>query len=261
MGLVKSERQIREISRLASLISRILEESIDRIRPGMTTRRLDAEIEQLLARHGVEGPSKGYHGFPAVSCISVNDTVTHGIPDDTVIGLGDIVDVDLVIERGGYFADVSKTVGVGVVDAASSRLMAVAEECLCDGIAVVRPGATLGDIGYAIQSRAESSGFSVVREFCGHFIGTAMHEGPSVLNYGMPGEEMELEPGMILCIEPMINAGRRGVVSEGFGWNARTRDHSLSSRCEHMVLVTETGHRVLTKHPAPGVMVVPATAP
>jgi len=249
MGLVKTATQIGHIRKLAVTISEILAESIGLVRPGLSTRELDAAIEAIMARRGVNGPCKGYEGFPAVSCISVNEVVTHGKPDGRVLALGDIVDIDLVIEKGGFFADVSKTVAVGRLEGVALRLVTMAEECLEAGLAVVRPGATLGDIGFAVQSRAEGAGFSVVREFCGHFIGTDMHEGPPVLNYGRPGTGLRLEPGMILCVEPMINEGRRAITVDPDGWNTRTRDGKLSSRCEHMVLVTENGHEVLTRHP------------
>jgi len=250
MDLVKSPEQIKEIRKLALVISDILAESIEKLRPEMTSRELDHEVERLMERHGVNGPCKGYNHFPAVSCISVNSFVTHSIPDDTIIHAGDIVDIDIVIEKGGYFADVSKKVGVGTISPEASRLIKITEECLDGAIRIVRPGTTLGDIGFAVQSHAETNGYSVVRDFGGHFIGTAMHEGPLVLNYGMPNEGLALKPGMILCIEPMINQGKRGVTMDKYGWNAKTRDGKLSSRCEHMVLVTTEGHEVLTRHPA-----------
>jgi methionyl aminopeptidase len=249
MDLVKSPEQIKKIRELAIIISDILAESIDKIKPEMTSRELDYEVECLMKKHKVNGPCKGYEKFPAVSCISINNFITHGIPDDTIIHVGNIVDVDIVIERGGYFADVSKKVGVGQISTEATRLITITEECLDKAISIVQPGITLGDIGYCIQSHAETNGYSVVREYGGHFIGTAMHEGPLVLNYGKPNEGFALKPGMILCIEPMINQGRRGVIMDKYGWNARTRDNKLSSRCEHMVLVTKEGHEVLTRHP------------
>lgn len=249
MDLVKSPEQIKEIRKVALVISDILAESIEKLRPEMTTAELDYEVERLIEKYNVTGPCKGYDHFPAVSCISVNSSVTHSIPDNTVINVGDIVDIDIVIEKNGYFADVSKKVGVGKISSEACRLIKITEECLDNAINIVRPGTTLGDIGFAIQSHAETNGYSVVREFGGHFIGTAMHEGPLVLNYGRPHEGLSLKPGMILCIEPMINQGKRGVKMDKYGWNARTRDNKLSSRCEHMVLVTKDGHEVLTRHP------------
>ena len=248
MEFVKSSDQIEKIRGLALVISDILAESIKVLKPGMTSKELDYEIERLMREHGVNGPCKGYCHFPAVSCISINNFVTHGIPDNTVINIGDIVDIDIVIEKDGYFADVSKKIGVGEISPEAAKLIKITEECLYKAIDIVRPGITLGDIGFAIQSHAETHGYSVVREFCGHFIGTAMHEG-SIPNYGIPKEGIALKPGMILCIEPMINQGRRGIIMDKYGWNVRTRDNKLSSRCEHMILVTNDGHEVLTKHP------------
>lgn len=249
MDLVKSPEQIKEIRKLALVVSDILAESIEKLSPGMTSRELDHEIECLMEKYNVNGPCKGYNHFPAVSCISINSFVTHSIPDDTPIHTGDIVDIDIVIEKGGYFADISKKVGVGNISSEAFRLIKITEDCLANAINIVRPGTRLGDIGFTIQSHAETNGYSVVREFGGHFIGTAMHEGPLVLNYGRPQEGLALEPGMILCIEPMINQGKRGVTMDKYGWNARTRDNKLSSRCEHMVLVTKEGNEVLTRHP------------
>ena len=246
MRKIKTHQQIAEISRMAELISQLLQRSLSWVTPGISTFVLDARIEAEMGRMGVVGPCKGYHGFPSVSCISVNDQVTHGIPDDTLLQDGDIIDIDLVIEKNGYFADCSKTVGVGGISKEASRLISVTEECLSLGIKAAKPGNTLGDVGFAIQSHAESNQYSVVREYTGHFIGLDMHEDPMVANYGKPHKGLVLKPGMILCIEPMINQGSRHVITEG--WVARTRDGKLSSRCEHMVLITKTGNKVLTSH-------------
>jgi len=244
--MIKTQKEIIEISKMAELISQLLQKSLSWVSPGMTTFALDAMIEAEINRMGVIGPCKGYEGFPAVSCLSVNDQVTHGIPDDTLLKKGDIIDIDLVIEKNGYFADCSKTIGVGKISKKASHLVSVTEECLSQGIKAAIPGNTLGDIGFAIQSHAESNRFSVVREYAGHFIGLAMHEEPLVANYGTPHKGMKLKPGMIFCIEPMINQGRRDVTIRG--WDARTCDGKLSSRCEHMVLITKTGNKVLTSH-------------
>lgn len=246
MAIIKTVNEIEEISRMADLISQLLKKSLEQVTPGITTRELDIWIEDEMKRMGVNGPCKGYHGFPCVSCISVNDQVTHGIPDATVLQEGDIVDIDLVIEQRGYFADTSRTIPVGKVSAAALKLITITEECLQKGIDASLPGKTLGDVGFAIQKHAEDRGYSVVRDYTGHFIGRKMHENPSVPNYGSPGVGTILRPGMIFCIEPMINMGRKAVITRG--WDARTRDGKLSSRCEHMVLITEEGNRVLTHH-------------
>jgi methionyl aminopeptidase len=244
--MIKTQDEIVEISKMAEQISRLLQKSLSWVRPGMTTLALDAMIEAEIGRMGVHGPCKGYAGFPAVSCLSVNDQVTHGVPDDTRLKEGDLIDIDLVIEKNGYFADCSKTIGVGKISEEAARLVSVTEECLSRGIQAAQPGNTLGDIGFAIQSHAENNHYSVVKDYAGHFIGRAMHEEPMVENCGVPHRGMTLKPGMIFCIEPMINQGRRGVITRG--WDARTRDGKLSSRCEHMVLITPTGHQVLTSH-------------
>ncbi len=246
MGMIKTQKQIVEISKMAELISQLLKKSLSWVRPGMTTFELDAKIEAEINRMGVKGPCKGYEGFPAVSCLSVNDQVTHGVPDGTLLREGDLIDIDLVIEKNGYYADCSKTVGVGTISEEAARLVSVAEECLRLGIQAAIPGNTLGDVGFAIQSHAEKNRFSVVRDYTGHFIGLDMHEDPLVANYGTPRRGLKLKPGMIFCIEPMINQGLRGVTTRG--WDARTCDGKLSSRCEHMVLITKTGNKVLTSH-------------
>jgi len=249
MNLIKTNKQIKQIRDLAQLISSILEESLQSIKPGMTTKELDMIIENIMKKEGVRGPCKGYDGFPSVSCLSVNDCITHGVPGSRILNNGDIIDVDIVIERKGYFADVSKTVGIGKISDNAEKILKTAELCLTEGIKQVRPGAYLGDIGFAIQSCAQTKGYSVVREYCGHFIGNAMHEGPQVTNYGNPHSGFQIKEGMILCIEPMINEGRRSLSHDSDGWTARTRDGKLSSRCEHMVLVTKNGNEILTSHP------------
>lgn len=246
MGMIKKQREIIEISKMAELISQLLQKSLSWVQPGMTTFELDAMIEAEIVRMGVVGPCKGYEGFPAVSCLSVNDQVTHGVPDNTLLKEGDIIDIDLVIEKNGFYADCSKTIGVGKISKEASHLLSVTEECLSRGIQAALPGNTLGDVGFAIQSHAESNQYSVVRDYTGHFIGLEMHEEPMVANYGIPHKGVKLKPGMIFCIEPMINQGFHGVTTQG--WDARTCDGKLSSRCEHMVLITKTGNKVLTSH-------------
>ncbi len=231
---------------MADLITELIIKSLSWVKPGISTRELDRKIEKEMGRMGVNGPCKGYHGFPCVSCLSVNESVTHGIPDRKKLREGDIIDIDLVIEKNGYYSDCSRTIGVGKISPEAQRLIDVTEECLFKGIAKAQPGNTLGDVGFAIQSHAESNGYSIVKEYCGHFIGLAMHESPSVLNYGQPGQGEVLKPGMIFCIEPMVNQGQGAI--QDHNWVTKTKDGKLSSRCEHMVLITETGHEILTSH-------------
>jgi len=249
MAIIKTKEEIKEISKMADLISTLITTSLGWVEPGMTTLELDTKIEDEMKGMGVNGPCKGFNGYPNVSCLSVNDYVTHGIPDDRKLQEGDILDIDLVIERNGYYSDCSRTIGIGNISEEARRLIDVTEECLFRGIDAAKPDNTLGDIGFAIQSHAESNGYSVVREYCGHFIGLDMHESPSVLNVGNPGDGEILRPGMIFCIEPMINQGRRAIRDKN--WVTRTRDGKLSSRCEHMVLITETGNQILTSHIEP----------
>lgn len=246
MAKIKTKKEIKEISVMADLISNLINKSLSWVEPGITTLELDQKIEAEMKRMGVNGPCKGYDGFPCVSCLSVNDYVTHGIPDNRKLQEGDIIDIDLVIERNGFFSDCSRTIGVGKISDEARRLIDTTEKCLFKGIQAAKPGNKLGDIGFAIQSHAESSGYSVVREYCGHFIGLEMHESPSVMNFGNPGTGETLRPGMIFCIEPMINQGRRGIRDRN--WVTKTKDGKLSSRCEHMVLITEKGNKILTKH-------------
>lgn len=246
MAMIKTKKEIKEITIMADLLTELILKSLSWVKPGISTGELDRKIEEEMDRMGVTGPCKGYHGFPCVSCISVNNYVTHGIPDDRVLEEGDIVDIDLVIERNGFFADCSRTIGVGKISEEAQKLINVTEECLWEGIKMAKPGNTLGDVGFAIQSHAESNGYSIVREYSGHFIGLEMHESPSVTNYGTPGVGEVLKPGMIFCVEPMVNQGRRAITDRN--WVTKTRDGKLSSRCEHMVLITEDGHKVLTGH-------------
>jgi methionyl aminopeptidase len=242
---IKSAEQITAIRDLARVLSELLAWSLALVKPGIATITIDRAIEKRMQELGVHGPCKGYRGFPCVSCISVNDQVTHGIPDNSMLSEGDIIDIDIVIERNGYFADMSRTVPVGSAAPPALKLIRVAEECLAYGIAAAKNGARLGDIGFAVQHHAEKNGYAVVRDYCGHFVGLAMHEDPLVPNIGKKGRGLRLEPGMILCIEPMLNEKGYSVTTQG--WDARTSDGSLSSRCEHMVLITPNGNEVLTR--------------
>ncbi len=247
MSKVKTEQQISEIRKMAKEISNLLEYSLSLIVLGRSTLEVDRQIELKMKQMGVTGSCKGYEGYPTVSCLSVNDQVTHGVPDSRILQEGDIVDIDLVIERNGYFSDMSRTVAVGNISTAAEKLIKTTEVCLLRAIQQVKPGNTLGDIGYAIESHANRNGYSVADGYTGHFIGLSMHESPMVTNTGKKGKGLKLKPGMIFCIEPMINEGRSEVNT--VGWDARTADGKLSSRCEHMVLVTKNGHEVLTSFP------------
>ncbi len=210
----------------------------------------------------------GYPPFPGAICTSVNDVICHGIPDDKkILKNGDAVNLDItVITPEGYYGDTSRMFIAGEGSILAKRLAQVTYECMWKGITVVRPGARLGDIGHVIQQHAESAGYSVVREYCGHGIGKVFHEDPQILHYGRPGTGLELKAGMIFTIEPMINAGKRDIRTMPDQWTVKTRDRSLSAQWEHTILVTETGYEVLTVSahtPAPPAFVhdgTPATA-
>ena len=224
------------------------------VKPGATTNQINQLAHDYMtqvqgtipATLGYGPPS--YPPYPKSLCTSVNHQVCHGIPNDKLLKKGDIVNVDVTGIKNGWHGDSSRMFMVGEVSIAAKRLCQVTYEAMWKGIAAVRPGGCLGDIGHAIQTFTEKQGYSVVREFCGHGIGTRFHEDPQVLHYGRPGTLDELKPGMVFTIEPMINIGKRDIKDgpEKDGWSIVTRDHSLSAQWEHMVLVTQTGYEVLT---------------
>ena len=224
------------------------------VKPGITTNEIDRLTHEYMTQvQGTIPATLGYGPpnyapYPKSLCTSVNHQVCHGIPNDKPLRKGDIVNLDVTGIKDGWHGDSSRMFMVGEVSIAAKRLCQVTYEAMWKGIMCVKPGAHLGDIGHAIQVFAEKQGYSIVREFCGHGIGTKFHEDPQVLHYGQPGTLEELRPGMIFTIEPMINIGRRDIKDgpEKDGWSIVTRDHSLSAQWEHMILVTETGYEVLT---------------
>ena len=220
------------------------------VRTGVTTATLD-EIchEYILARHAVPAPLN-YRGFPKSICTSINHVVCHGIPGERKLVDGDVLNIDITVVLDGWHGDTSRMFAAGQPSTRASRLMDVTYEALMRGVAAVRPGATLGDIGHAIQTFVEANRFSVVRDFCGHGIGRRFHEAPNVLHFGRPGDGPVLRPGMFFTIEPMVNAGRPEVKVLDDGWTAVTRDRSLSAQFEHMVGVTGDGVEVFTFSPA-----------
>ena len=227
------------------IVHLVLNGVAERIRPGVTTRELDVWAEQQIRSAGAVPAFLNYRGYPATLCTSVNDVIVHGIPGETVLREGDIVGVDCGVVYNGYYGDAARTFAVGKVREQAQRLLDVTREALDLAVAQVRPGARLSDIGSAVQRHVEKNGFSVVREFVGHGIGTALHEEPQVPNYGEPGRGVKLKPGMVLAIEPMVNVGLPGVRFDQDGWTARTEDGSLSAHFEFSVAVTPDGHRVL----------------
>jgi len=235
--------------RAGQVVREVLELVRGHVKPGATTLDLEKVAEARLAALGVKAAFKGYHGFPCVLCTSVNSEVVHGIPSaKRVLKEGDIVSLDFGAVVNGYFGDAAITVPVGEkIDPKTARLLQVTEASLQAAIAVVKPGATLGDVGFAVQKVVEAEGFSVVRDFVGHGIGAHMHEDPQVPNFGVAGHGMKLRVGMVIAIEPMVNAGKADVVVLGDGWTAVTADGSMSAHFEHSVAVTATGARVLTE--------------
>ena len=235
--------------RAGQVVREVLELVRGLVRPGATTLDLEKAAEARCNELGAKPAFKGYHGFPCVLCTSVNSEVVHGIPSaKRVLKEGEIVSVDFGAFVDGYCGDAAITVPVGEkIDPKTARLLDVTEASLNAAIAVVKPGATLGDVGWAVQKVVEAEGFSVVRDFVGHGIGSHMHEDPHVPNFGVAGRGMKLRAGMVIAIEPMVNAGKHDVVVLGDGWTAVTEDGSMSAHFEHTVAVTATGARVLTE--------------
>jgi methionyl aminopeptidase len=217
----------------------------ERVRPGATTRELDRWAESYIRGAGGVPAFLKYRGFPATLCTSVNDVIVHGIPNDKPLEEGDIVGVDCGVMYKGYYGDAARTFAIGGISAEAERLLSVTRQALERAISQVRPGGRLSDIGHAVQDHVEAHGFSVVREFVGHGIGTSLHEEPQVPNFGRPGKGPRLKPGMVLAIEPMVNAGTAEVKVDSDGWTARTSDGALSAHFEYSVAVTENGPRVL----------------
>jgi len=234
--------------RAGKIVREVLELVRTRVKPGVTTLDLEKAAEARLKELNVKAAFKGYHGYPCVLCTSVNSEVVHGIPSPKrVLKQGDIVSVDFGVVVDGYYGDSAITVPVGEIDENAARLLRVTEQSLQAAIAVVKPGATLGDVGAAVQGVVEGEGFSVVRDFVGHGIGSQMHEDPQVPNYGQKGQGMKLKPGMVIAIEPMVNAGKPEVMVLEDGWTAVAKDGSMSAHFEHTVAVTADGARILTE--------------
>lgn len=230
---------------------RLAAQTLDYITPyvkeGVSTEYLDRLCHTFIVDQGAIPAPLNYNGFPKSICTSINHVVCHGIPSDKkILKRGDILNIDVTVILDGWYGDTSRMFTIGKPSLKAQKLIDVTYECLMRGIEKVKPGNTLGDIGYVIQTHAESHGFSVVRDFCGHGLGRTFHGGPSVLHYGKPGTDMILHPGMFFTIEPMINAGKYQVKILEDGWTAVTRDKSLSAQFEHSIGVTETGYEIFT---------------
>jgi len=252
---LKSAEEIAGMRVAGRLAAEVLDYIEPHVRPGVTTQKLNdlCHAYMVEAQGSIPAPLNyappGYKPFPRSICTSVNHQVCHGIPGERVLRAGDVVNIDVTVIKNGFHGDTSRMFYVGEPAIQARRLVDVTHESMWLGIAQVRPGAMLGDIGHAIQTHAEKHGYSIVREFCGHGIGRKFHEDPQVLHYGKPGTGLRLEPGMTFTVEPMINAGRPAIRELADGWTIVTKDHSLSAQWEHTVLVTESGYEILTRSP------------
>ena len=252
---IKVAEDIERMRVAGRLAAEVLDFIAPQVKPGITTGALDDLCHDYMVNVQKTIPAPlnyappGYKPYPRSICTSVNHQVCHGIPGDKVLKNGDVLNIDITVIKDGFHGDTSRMFYVGAPSIHAKRLCDTTYECLWLGIAAVKAGATLGDIGATIQQHAESHGYSIVREFCGHGIGRKFHEEPQVLHYGRPGAGLRLEAGMTFTIEPMVNAGRPAIRELADGWTIVTKDHSLSAQWEHTVLVTETGFEVLTVSP------------
>lgn len=249
--VLKSRQEIERMDEANRIVHRVLDGIAERALPGVTTGELDRWAEQTIRQAGGVPAFLGYQGFPASLCTSVNDVVVHGIPGDHPLEEGDILGVDCGVLYQGYCGDAARTYAIERIGAAAQRLLLVTRRALDRAIDQVRVGQRLSDVSAAVQRTVEGEGFSVVREFTGHGIGTSLHEDPEIPNYGRPGRGPRLRPGMVLAIEPMVNAGAADVAVDEDGWTARTADGSLSAHFEFSVAVTAEGPRILGIREAP----------
>ena len=246
MVALKSAREIETMRRSGKITARVLTDLMKTARAGMTTGELDAMAEKGIRDLGGVPTFKGYHGFPASICASVDDEVVHGIPGSRVLREGDLLSIDIGTTLDGYVSDSAATVAIGNVSSEAQRLMDVTQECLMVGIAQMQRGNRVGDIGAAVQAHAEKNGYGVVRELVGHGVGRAMHEEPQVPNYGKAGTGVELRSGLVLAIEPMITQGNHAVKILKDGWTVVTADGKLAAHFEHTIAVTDDGPKILT---------------
>jgi methionyl aminopeptidase len=246
VSIQKSWSELQTMARACKIVVDTLDLLEAAARPGVSTKELDTLAREAIVKAGAKPAFLGYRGYPATLCISVNEEIVHGIPGPKKLREGDIVGLDLGCIVDGFFGDAARTVAVGKASDEAERLMKVTREALLAGIDVCRPGKRIGDIGHAVQTHAESFGYSVVRDFVGHGIGTSLHEEPQVPNYGPAGRRERLVPGMCLAIEPMVNLGRPEVEVLADGWTAVTRDGSLSAHFELSIAVTEQGPWILS---------------
>ncbi len=246
MVIFKSQNEIDRIRKASQIVARTLNFLESHVQPGITTRELDQIAESEIRKAGAVPAFKGYRGFPATLCVSINEEVVHGIPADRKLKEGDIVGLDLGCIWDGFYGDASKTYTFGEISEEAKRLLETTENSLLIGIDQARVGNRIGDIGYAVQTLAESKGYSVVRDFVGHGIGRNLHEDPQVPNYGTRGQGPRIKAGMVLAIEPMVCQGRADVEVLADNWTAVTRDGSLAAHFEHSIAITDNGPEILS---------------
>jgi methionyl aminopeptidase len=246
MIVYKTEEEIRAMRRSSRMVAQILAELAPLVAPGVTTRDLDAHAERRTREMGAVPAFKGYRGFPAALCASVNEEIVHGIPSERVLREGDIVSLDYGVLSEGFYGDATVTLPVGEIDPAAARLIAAARESFLAGVAAMKEGGRVSDISAAVQKRVEADGFSVIRAFVGHGIGRSLHEEPQVPNFGLPGHGPRIRPGLVLAIEPMIAMGDWEVEILRNGWTAVTKDRSLAAHHEHTVACTASGIEILS---------------
>jgi len=246
MIILKSPQEIAKIRAAGRIVAGAIEELKTRVRPGIKTKELDRIAEEFIQKRGGIPAFKGYRGYPNTLCISVNEEIIHGIPSDRVLEEGDIAGIDLGVLLDGYYGDAAVTLPAGTISSQAKRLMETTEAALYRAIDAAVIGNRVSDIAYTIQSYVEDAGYSVVREFVGHGIGRSLHEDPPVPNFGEPGQGPQLREGMVLAIEPMVNAGGKDLFVRENGWTAVTKDRSLSAHFEHTVAVTRNGPLILT---------------
>lgn len=247
MIVKKSRSEIQKMRVANVLVAEVLNELRSVVQPGVTTDDLDTLAEDRVRAAGAIPAFKGYHGFPSTLCTSINDEVVHGIPSGRVLKSGDVVSIDLGVVVDGFYGDSAITLAVGAISAEAEALLGVTQESLNRSISKAQPGGYVSDLGHAVQQYVESNGYSVVREFVGHGIGTNLHEEPQIPNYGLPGQGIRLTEGMVLAIEPMVNVGGAAVKVLDDGWTAVTQDGSLSAHFEHTIAITNDGPLVLSQ--------------
>jgi len=258
MIVLKTPGELDLMDEANAIVQRVLNGIAERVAPGVTTGELDRWAEALIRDVGGVPAFLNYKGFPATLCTALNDVIVHGIPDNRPLERGDILGIDCGVLYKGYYGDSARTYAVGKVSTEAEKLMRVTREALELGVQCLRPGGRLSDIGHAVQKHVEANGFSVVRQFVGHGVGTTLHEEPQVPNFGRPGKGLKLKPGLVLAIEPMVNAGSNAVEVDADGWTARTKDGALSAHFEYSVAVTPQGPRILGLGEAAGSQVLGA---